>query len=318
MFKKKHAPETVTPVIQKAFFKYFFLYADNKIVMNIAQRMATIAKSLSSTIKLKDGVEMPLFGLGMYQIPSGPNGPAEQAAVHALKNGYKMIDTATFYRNQSDVGEGLRKSGVKREDVFVVTKLWTNGYESCRDEFASSLKQLDCGYIDLYLIHSPSAGRVLESYKAMMEFQQQGLVRSIGVSNFGIHHLEGMKKAGVPTPAVNQFELHPWMKRCDLVSYCRENDIAVMGYSPLVRAQTLKDPTLLEVANKVNKTPGQTLIRYSVQMGYITIPKSQTPARIIENTQVFDWSIPEDDMERLNSFPEKSCAWNPTITPWKG
>ncbi|KAK7111615.1 hypothetical protein V1264_011220 [Littorina saxatilis] len=280
--------------------------------------MVTIAKSLTSTIKLNNGNDMPMFGLGMWQANSGSNGPAEKAVVYALQNGYKMIDTATLYGNQSDVGEGLRKSGVKREDVFLVTKLWTNGYESCRDEFMSSLKQLDSGYIDLYLIHSPSGGQVLESYKAMMEFQQQGLVRSIGVSNFGVQHLEGMKKAGVPTPTVNQIELHPWMKRTELVSYCRDNGIAVMGYSPLVKAERLKDPTIVSVAKKVGKTVGQVLIRYSVQMGYITIPKSEKPARIIENSQVFDWSIPEEEMATLNSLPETSCTWNPALSAWEG
>nr|KAG5707719.1 hypothetical protein BaRGS_003294 [Batillaria attramentaria] len=204
-------------------------------------------------------------------------------------------------RNQADVGEGVKKAGLKREDVFLVTKLWENGYESCRDEFSASLNALDCGYVDLYLIHSPSAGRVVESYKAMMEFQQKGLIRSVGVSNFGIHHLEGMKKAGLPTPAVNQIELHPWMKRQDLVRYCRENGIAVMGYSPLVKAERLKDPTLVSVAKNINRTVGQTLIRYSVQMGYITIPKTTRPERITENADVFDWSIPEEEMARLVS-----------------
>ncbi|XP_076458388.1 glyoxal reductase-like isoform X2 [Babylonia areolata] len=286
--------------------------------MSVRRKMVTIAKSLNSTIKLNDGKEMPLFGLGMWQASSGSNGPAENAAVMALKKGYKMIDTATLYGNQSDVGKGLKKSGVKREDVFIVTKLWTNGYESCKEEFTESLRKLDCGYIDLYLIHSPSAGHVLESYKAMMEFQQKGLVRSIGVSNFGIQHLEGMKSAGVPTPVVNQIELHPWMKRVDLVDYCRKNDIAVMGYSPLVKAERLKDPTIVSIAKKLNKTVGQILIRYSVQMGYITIPKTVKEARLVENAQVFDWSIPEEEMAVLNSLPENSCTWNPALSPWKG
>ncbi|XP_025111081.1 uncharacterized protein LOC112574297 isoform X2 [Pomacea canaliculata] len=261
--------------------------------MKKSYRMVSIARSLSSTIRLNDGVEMPMFGLGTWQAKSGPNGPAERAVIHALQNNYKMIDTATLYGNQAEVGVGIKKSGVKREDVFLVTKLWTNGYESCKDEFNTSLKELDSGYIDLYLIHSPSDGYVLESYKAMMEFQQKGLVRSIGVSNFGIHHLEEMKKAGVPTPAVNQIELHPWMKRYELVKYCRDNGIAVMGYSPLVKAERMKDHTLVSVAKTIGKTVGQTLIRYSVQMGYITIPKTVKPARIIENADVFEWSIPE-------------------------
>lgn len=279
--------------------------------------MVTVAKDLSSTIKLNDGNIMPMFGLGMWQAQPGSSGPAEKAVIYALQNGYKLIDTATLYENQADVGEGLRKSNVKRKDIFIVTKLWTNGYESCRDEFNASIKQFDCGYVDLYLIHSPSAGKVVESYKAMMEFQQQGLIKSIGVSNFGIQHMEGMKKAGLPTPTVNQIELHPWMKRPELVQYCHKNNIAVMGYSPLVKAERLKDPTVVSVAKKIGKTVGQTLIRYSIQMGYITIPKTVRPERILENADVFDWSIPEEEMSRLNSLPENSCTWNPCLSAWK-
>lgn len=287
-------------------------------MLSKSKTMVTISKSLSSRIKLNDGNEMPMFGLGMWQADSGSNGPAERAVVCALQNGYKMIDTATLYGNQADVGEGVRKSGVKREDMFINTKLWTNGYESCRDEFTKSLEALGCGYIDLYMIHSPSAGNVVESYKAMMEFQQKGLLRSLGVSNFGIQHIEGMKKAGLPIPTVNQIELHPWMKRPELVNYCRENGIAVMGYSPLVKAERLKDKTLVSVAKNINKTVGQILIRYSVQMGYITIPKTTRPERITENADVFDWSIPEEEMARLNSLPENSCTWNPALSAWKG
>ncbi|KAL8563537.1 hypothetical protein ACOMHN_025391 [Nucella lapillus] len=280
--------------------------------------MVTMAKNLSSKIKLNDGRDMPLFGLGVYQAPSGENGLAEKAVTCALKKEYKMIDTATLYKNQADVGAGLKKSGMKREDIFLVTKLWVNGYDSCKKEFSESLKQLDCGYIDLYLIHSPSAGAVVDSYKAMMEFQKQGLLKSIGVSNFGVHHLEGLKEAGMPTPAVNQIELHPWMKRKELVKYCRQNNIAVMGYSPLVKAQRLNDPIIVDLAKKLNKTVGQVLIRYSVQMGYITIPKTVKEERLEENADVFDWSIPEEDMAVFSSLPETSCSWNPTLSEWSG
>ncbi|XP_076460171.1 glyoxal reductase-like [Babylonia areolata] len=280
--------------------------------------MATIAQNLESTIKLRDGNAMPLFGLGVWKAQSGENGRAENAVYYALKNGYKMIDTANIYGNQADVREGLKKSGVKRDDVFLVTKLWKKGYESCRDEFYDSLKQLDCGYLDLYLIHSPSDGHVLESYKAMVEFQQQGLVKSIGVSNFDVDHLEHMKAAGVPMPAVNQVELHPFQKKRELVSYCQQNNIAVMGYSPLMNGTGITDPMFVSLAERLKKTVAQTLIRYSVQMGYITIPKTVTEARIIENAQVFDWSIPDEDMAALNTLPEKSFAWNAIASPWKG
>ncbi|XP_046376660.2 glyoxal reductase-like isoform X2 [Haliotis rufescens] len=280
--------------------------------------MVTICKNLSSTVTLNDGNTMPMFGLGMYLSKSGSGGSAEKAVTHALKNGYKMIDTAEFYGNESDVGQGIKASGLKREDYFVVTKVWTNGSAQCRSAFTASLKKLDIGYVDLYLIHSPSGGKIVETYKTMMEFQKQGLIKSIGVSNFGVHHLQGMKEAGLPTPTVNQIELHPWMKKKDIVQYCQANNIAVMGFSPLVKGQRFTEPCLMEVAERLGRTTAEVLIRYSVQMGYITIPKSSKPDRILANASVFDWEIPQSDMDVLNSFPEKSCSWNPCEFPWEG
>ncbi|PVD38178.1 hypothetical protein C0Q70_00789 [Pomacea canaliculata] len=280
--------------------------------------MVTVATSFSSTIKLNNGMEMPLFGLGVFRSEAGQSGPAERAVACALQNGYRMVDTATIYGNQADVGAGIKKSGIKREEVFIVTKLWKNGYETCRDELNNSLEQLDCDYVDLYLIHSPSNGPVLEAYKAMVEFQQKGLIRSIGVSNFGIHHLEEIRKAGMPTPAVNQIELNPWMRRSDLVQYCKDHGIAVMGYSPLYRGGKTSDAIVTEMAKSLNKTVGQLLIRYSVQKGYITIPKSTNPKHIVENADVFDWVIPEELMKKLESFPEKPSGWDPVVSPWKG
>ncbi|XP_067687431.1 glyoxal reductase-like [Haliotis asinina] len=280
--------------------------------------MVTICKNLSSTITLNDGYTMPMFGLGMYLSKSGSGASAERAVTYALKNGYKLIDTAEFYGNESDVGRGIKASGLRREEYFVVTKVWTNGADVCRSAFTTSLKKLDIGYIDLYLIHSPGKGKIVETYKTMMDFQKQGLVKSIGVSNFGVHHLEGMKAAGLPTPTVNQIELHPWMKKKDIVQYCRANNIAVMGYSPLVKGQRFNEPSLVEVAERLGRTTAEVLIRYSVQMGYITIPKSDKPERILGNTSVFEWEIPQLDMDVLNSFPESSCTWNPCLFPWNG
>ncbi|XP_033728635.1 glyoxal reductase-like isoform X2 [Pecten maximus] len=213
--------------------------------------MASIATGLTSTIKLNDGVIMPLFGLGSYLSESGQGGQAERAVTHALSKGYKLIDTAEFYGNEADVGRGIRNGGMKREDVFVVTKLWENGYNRCKKIFNKSLKMLDIGYVDLYLIHSPSSGKCVETYKAMLELKQEGLVRSVGVSNFGVQHLEGLRKAGLPTPSVNQIELHPWQQKTEIVDYCRKNGITVMGYSPLTKGQKLLDKTLLEIAKRM-------------------------------------------------------------------
>lgn len=280
--------------------------------------MVTIAENLTSRIQLNDGHRMPMFGLGMYRSEPGQDGVAQRAVTCALQNGYRMIDTATIYSNQMDVARGIKESGVKREDVYIVSKLWNTGHKACRDELHASLRELDTDYIDLYLIHSPNNGHILESYKAMMEFQQKGLIRSIGVSNFGVHHLEEIKKAGLPTPAVNQFELNPWNRRPDLVTYCRDQGITVMGYAPIMKAQKNDDPLVVDVAKRLNKSVAQVLIRYSVQKGFITIPKATKLEHIIQNADVFDWSCPEVDMAKLSSFPEKASGWNPTVTPWKG
>lgn len=284
----------------------------------MSRRMSAVAKDISARITLNDGVSMPLFGLGVYEASSGVGGEAEKAVEYAISKGYRLIDTAEFYQNEADVGRGVKNSSIKREDVFVVTKLWDNGYSRCKKIFNESLKKLDLKYVDLYLIHAPSSGKVVETYKAMLELKEQGLIRSVGVSNFGVQHLEGLASAGLPKPSVNQIELHPWQQKLEIVKYCRANEITVMGYSPLVKGQRFDDKTLNQIAKKYKKTTAQILIRWSVQHGYITIPKSSKPQRIVENMQVFDWSIDDADMAVLNSFPDKSCTWNPCKSSWTG
>ncbi|KAK3082668.1 hypothetical protein FSP39_002245 [Pinctada imbricata] len=263
--------------------------------------MTLKATSLASKVVLNDGVEMPMFGLGMNLLESGQSKAAEKAVIHAVQNNYRLLDTAQFYGNEADVGRAVKKSGVDRKDLFVVTKVWENGAARCKKVFNESMKKLDLGYIDLYLIHSPSAGKNVETYKTLLDFKSKGLIRSVGVSNYGIHHFEGLKDAGLPTPSVNQIELHPWQQKRDIVKYCRENGIAVMGHCPIAKGQKLKDPTLGKIAQKYNKTPAQVMIRWSVQKGFITIPKSANLDRIIENADVFDWSIGEEDMTTLVS-----------------
>ncbi|XP_064597625.1 uncharacterized oxidoreductase YtbE-like isoform X2 [Liolophura sinensis] len=279
----------------------------------------TVATSLDSRVTLNSGFEMPLFGLGVYKAASGDNGEAEKAVIHALQYGYRLIDTAEFYSNEADVGRGVKKAGLKREDVFVVSKIWdANGYDYCRKLFNEAFKKMDIGYIDLYLIHSPMGSDNCGTYRAMLDLQKQGLIRSCGVSNYGIQHLEGLKTAGLPTPSVNQIELHPWQHKSEVVKYCRENGIAVMGYSPLAKGQRFSEPILTKLSERYGKTAAQVMIRWSVQKGYITIPKSAKPARIVENAQVFDWSISDADMAVLDKLPQKSCTWDPTTSPWRG
>jgi len=275
-----------------------------------------VASNLADRIALNDGTSMPLFGLGMFRSESGSGGEAEVVAREAIKAGYRLIDTAEYYGNEADVGAAMKTCGVPREDVFVVTKLWDHGYDTCMRHFTESFKKLDIGYVDLFLLHHPYQGQNLESYDAMLELKNKGLVKSVGVSNYGVQHLEGLKKAGRPAPSVNQIELHPWQRKEDIVEYCKKNDIAVMGYSPLTKGRRLDDPDILKLSKKYGKTTGQILIRWSVQSGFITIPKTSKVVRLSENSDVFDWALDDEDMRLLNSFPKWSCSWDPTKSEW--
>jgi len=275
-----------------------------------------VATNLVDRIPLNDGTNMPLFGLGMFRTESGAGRAAEVVAREALKAGYRMIDTAEYYGNEADVGAAVKSCGVPREDIFVVTKLWDHGYDTCMRHFSESFKKLDIGYVDLFLLHHPYQGQNLETYDAMLELKKQGLVKSVGVSNYGVQHLEGLRKAGRPVPSVNQIELHPWQRKEDIVKYCQKNGIAVMGYSPLTKGQRLNDPEIVQLGKKYGKTPGQVLIRWSVQSGFITIPKTSKVSRVSENSDVFDWSLSDGDMKMLNSCPKWSCSWDPTVSEW--
>ncbi|KAL9975468.1 hypothetical protein ACROYT_G012629 [Oculina patagonica] len=276
-------------------------------------------EGIARKVTLNDGNKMPMFGLGVFRAPNGDE--TVNAVKFALKSGYRLIDTAAFYENEAEVGQAIKESGVKREDIFVVTKLRTtqHGYDECLKDFNASLKKLDSGYVDLYLIHTPKNGKNIDSFKAMMKLKEQGLIRSIGVSNFGVNHLKEMEKAGLPTPAVNQIELNPYWRLEDIVNYCREKGIAVMGYCPIFRASKNNDPILVEMASRYKKTVPQLLIRWSVQKDYITIPKSTKPERIQENADIFDFTISDEDMKTLNAMPTEQCCTglaNVTDTPW--
>lgn len=277
-------------------------------------------EGIQAKITLNDGYKMPLFGLGVYKAIGDD---CRKAVKFALQNGYRMIDTAAFYGNEADVGQAIKESGVKREDIFVVTKLHNDdhGYDKCLKAFNTSLKKLDTGYIDLYLIHSPTPGGNVDSYKAMLKLKEEGVLRSAGVSNFGVNHLKEMEKAGLPTPAVNQIELNPYWRLDDIVKYCLEKGIAPMGYCPLFRGKKNDDPVLIEMASRYNKTVPQVLIRWSIQKNYITIPKSSKQERILQNADIFDFTISDEDMKTLDEVPTDQCCTpleGVTDCPWKG
>jgi diketogulonate reductase-like aldo/keto reductase len=240
-----------------------------------------------------------------------------KAMIHALKTGYLLLDSAKFYENEEEVGEAVRSSGLPREKIFVVSKLFSTsgGRKTAIEAVEESLKQMDIGYIDQYLLHAPQGGRVLECYDVFLEYQKKGLIKTVGVSNFGVEHLEAMKNSGRPLPQVNQIELHPWCTQEAIVDWCKKNGVVVVGYSPFAKNNRLKDPVVLEVAKKYGRTPAQILIRYSLQKGFVTIPKSSDHKRIEDNAKVFDFSLTQEDMDRFDAIGRKTvsrCSWNPT------
>ncbi|KAF9929989.1 hypothetical protein FBU30_001008 [Linnemannia zychae] len=274
---------------------------------------------LQSFYALNNARQIPLLGLGVYKIEPGK--ATEDAVLWALQAGYRHIDTAAGYHNEGSVGNAIRKSGIPRDQIFVTTKLTDkdHGYESALEACELSLERLGLDYIDLYLIHSPRPGPGLrnESWKALQKLVAQGKVKSIGVSNYGVHHLKELLGSN-PTirPVINQIEVHPWLTRHEIISFCESQHIAVQAYSPLSRGHKLQDPMLLKIANKYSKSPAQILIRWSLQKGYIPIPKSSNKERIEQNADVFDFDIADGDMSLLDSFNEDYVSgWDPTTAP---
>lgn len=272
--------------------------------------------SLGSKVKTNNGVEMPVLGLGVYQSPPGQI--TQRAVSTALNMGYRHIDTARIYDNESDVGRALKETRIGRDEIFVTTKLWNSdqGYESTLRACNESLRRLDVSSLDLYLIHWPVSKLRTESWRAMTELLKQGKCRSIGVSNFTIDHLQDLLKNTDVVPAVNQVEFHPFLYQKRLMQYCRDKGIQLEAYAPLTRGERLDHPVVVDAARRYAKTPAQVLIRWSLQHGIVVIPKSVKPERIHENSEVFDFNISEADMRKLDSLNEdlRTC-WDPTGVP---
>jgi diketogulonate reductase-like aldo/keto reductase len=261
-----------------------------------------------------------MFGLGVYLAQA--NGETEQACLWALKHGYRHIDTAEFYGNEEDVGSAIRKSGIPREEVFITTKVWnsSHGKENTIKSLKESLRRLGVDYVDLYLMHSPLGGKVVETWQTMAQLKQQGLIKSIGVSNFNVHHLEGLKNACPDhIPAVNQIELHPFLDREEVISYCEREGIIVESYSPLTKGRKLGDPTVATIAKKHGKTVAQVLIRWCLDRNFVVIPKSANEQRIIENADVYDFQLSPEDLESMSQLKKEEMviAWNPLASPWQ-
>jgi diketogulonate reductase-like aldo/keto reductase len=265
--------------------------------------MTGFSGEAAPTVRLDDGIEIPQLGFGVFQIT-----PDEvQARVEeALEAGYRHIDTAAAYNNEQGVGRALAASGLARDDVFITTKLRNGeqGRTSAADALRNSLERLGLEYLDLYLIHWPSPARdaYVDSWRAMIEAKEQGLVRAIGVSNFLPHHLERVIAETGVTPAVDQIELHPYFSQPELTRVLRELGVAVEAYSPLGQGRDLDDPTIAEIAATVGRSPAQIILRWHLQHGYIAIPKASSRSRMAANLDVLGFELSEADMLRIDSL----------------
>jgi diketogulonate reductase-like aldo/keto reductase len=270
---------------------------------------------IDTTVKLNNGVEMPIFGLGTYRARAGE---AREAVLQALKVGYRLIDTASMYGNEEDIGKALKQSGLSREEVFITTKLWNSdhGYDKALAAFEESRKKLGLDYVDLYLIHWPVEGLRSETWRAMEKLLEQGKCRSIGVSNYMTWHLKELLSHCSIIPAVNQVEFHPYLYLKDLLDFCQSHNIQLESYSPLTKGVKLNDPKLADLALKYSKAPAQILIRWVLQHGVVVIPKSTKKERIEENVHVFDFTISPEDMNALDSFHRNlRTSWDPSRIP---
>jgi diketogulonate reductase-like aldo/keto reductase len=252
---------------------------------------------------LNNQIEMPLLGLGVYDMH---NSEAEYAVENALEIGYRLIDTAAIYRNETEIGNAVRKSGVPRKDIFITTKVDNvdQGYDKTLKAFEVSLKKINCDYIDLYLVHWPLKKTRKETWSALEKLYDEKSVRAIGVANYLVPFLNELENYSAIVPAVNQVEFSPYLFLSDLLAYCKTHKIQLQAYSPLVRGMRFNDSKLLLLAKKYDKTPAQIILRWALQLGVSTIPKSSNLERLKENFDVFHFEISNEDMLIICAFNE--------------
>lgn len=263
----------------------------------------TSSASTVPNVTLPNDELIPQLGFGVFQVP--PEDTAE-VATNALQAGYRHVDTAAAYRNEAGVGQAIHAAGLAREDLFITTKCSNDdhGYEQAKRALKASLDRLELDHVDLYLIHwpVPSQDKYVETWKAFIDLQKEGLARSIGVSNFQPAHLERLIKETGVTPAVNQVELHPRFQQVGLRHEHAELGIVTEAWSPLAQGQVLDDPTITQIAEAQQKTAGQMVIRWHLQVGNVVIPKSVTPERIVENFDVFDFELSDEEMASIEAL----------------
>ncbi|MDO4649716.1 MAG: aldo/keto reductase [Eubacteriales bacterium] len=271
-------------------------------------------QNLQDTYTLANGVKMPGFGFGVWQTPQNVTAKVVKAA---LKAGYRNIDTAAAYGNEKEVGEGIRLAmaeyGIKREEIFVSTKLWNDhrGYELAKEAIETSLANLDIGYIDCYMLHWPAVAKWhddwreinADTWRACEEYYDKGLIKSLGVANYLAHHVEALMGDVRIAPMVNQIEYHPGFGQIESTKFCQEHGIVVQAWSPLGTGDVLKNAELTRIAEKYGKSTAQICLRWLIQKDIVPLPKSTHEARIIANTEVFDFMISDEDMKAIDAIP---------------
>ncbi|RDW87246.1 hypothetical protein BP5796_02940 [Coleophoma crateriformis] len=283
--------------------------------------------NLQSKYKMKSGYEIPVLGYGVWQTP---NDVCEAVVKESFAVGYRHVDSAAGYYNEAPCGLAIRTSDIPRDQIFFTSKVPTNGlsYESAQRQVVKTLKESGLDYVDLMFIHAPYGGSAIRkgAWKALVEAQEEGKIRSLGVSNYGVHHLDeleqhikeleaerGPGKGGVVS--VGQWELHPWLARKDITDWCFARGIIVEAYSPLVRGQRLDDELLKPIVKRTGKTPAQVLLRWSLQKGFVPLPKTVTKERIAENAQLYDFELTEEEMKKLDTGDYTPVCWDPATSP---
>ena len=257
---------------------------------------------INGTVTLNNNTKMPYFGLGVFQVNEGNE--VFDAVTFAVENGYRHIDTASLYGNEIGVGKAVNNSKISREKIFVTSKVWNSdqGYDKTLKAFNESLNKLGFEYLDLYLVHWPVKGKFKETWKALETIYNEGRVKAIGISNFLKHQIDDLLQSASVVPAVNQVEFHPYLVQQELIDYCYSVKIQYQSWSPLMQGRIINDPVLKNLADKYNKDVAQVVLRWNLQKGIVTIPKSVKPSRIISNSQIFDFELSPEDMKIIDSL----------------
>ncbi|WP_317175623.1 aldo/keto reductase [Adhaeribacter swui] len=274
-------------------------------------------------VKLNNGVEMPLLGFGVFQVPDPEE--CERSVYEAIQTGYRLIDTAAVYLNEEAVGRAIKRSGVPREELFITTKLWVQdaGYESAQKAFERSLERLQLDYLDLYLIHQPY-GDVHGAWRAMQELYWEGKIKAIGVSNFHPDRVIDLIIHATIVPAVNQIETHPFHQQVEAQKFLEENKVQIESWGPFAEGKNnlFQNELLKTIGQKYNKTIAQVVLRWLTQRGVVAIPKSVRPERIAENFSIFDFDLSQEDMDTIATMDQKASLFfdhrDPAMVKWIG